>query len=602
MRSRFGYTALCEIHTALKKKIRKLRYIFNTYNRKFLRYELEYKILLGSGVLIVAFLILAYVKYPHLLFNELETSTDVLTTNAQILATIFAITISLTLLGLQYLSQSLTPRILGSFIRSKFIAGLLISYIFSIAVNIFVLSFPKVIEPTKFIYWSYLLLIWCVLYLTSYLFYMIRKIQPTGVLDEIEKQIPLDYDRVIIYKFNQRLIDVPDEQDKFIDLEQILIKTIRNNDFFSYIDYLKLLFKKQITFLENIYKKGPNDEQGYNQMHHDAEAISLYFLRIHKQIYFEILREKNERFLLHYVNGLSEIIKILLKLKAIRPLREINDHFNDVGLQIIDKKLHSTFGFYCQLLDDVAKEEFQNVPSGNLFLEFQDKMVPLNSLPKKEQDERVLGHIIYDYFSYNRLKFFEELSMKASDRGYEDIVVSVKHSLSELLDMAIKKDDNKKMRFWLVSGILNSLKKIHDYSLTKNIDVPFFGLLQLHYKIESIKDEETINSLGILITKYYCDGAINTTKRDYYSAVFHLGIDGRSLVSEYPQITEIIVDSLIECLKIVTKDKKFRNINTDMVAKELNSIQVWNKHKHKKIEDKIDEAFKKYKVKIKNKK
>lgn len=590
-----------ELKSQLKKKIRKLRDRFNTYNQKLLRYELEHKILF-CGMLIVVFLILVYAKYPNLLVSDFENSTDILTTNAQILATIFAITISLTLLGLQYLSQSLTPRILGSFIRSKFIAGLLLSYIFSIAVNIFVLSFPKVIEPTRFVYWSYLLLIWCVLYLTSYLFYMIRKIQPTSVLGEIEKQIPLDYDRLIIYKFNQRLINVPDEQDKFIDLEQIIIKTIRNNDFFSYIDCLKLLFKKEITFLENIYKNGPNDEQGYDQMHHDAEAISLYFLRIHKQIYFEILREKNERFLLHYVNGLSEIIKILLKLKAIRPLREINDHFNDVGSQIIDKKLHSTFRFYCRLLGDVAKEEFRNIPSGNLFLEFQDKMEPFNSLPKKEKDERVLGQIIFDYFSYNRLKFLEELSMKASDRGYEDIVVSVKQSLSELLDMAIKKDDNKKMQLCLVRGILNSLKKIHDYSLTKNIDVPFFGLLELHYKVESIKDEETINSLGILITKYYCDGTINTAKSDYYSAVFHLGIDGRFLVSEYPQITEIIIGSLIECLKIVIKDKKFRHINTDMVVKELNSIKVQNKHKHKKIEDKIDEAFEKYKVKIKNKK
>jgi len=590
-----------ELKFQLKKKIRKLRYSFNIYTQKLLEYKLEYKILF-CGMLTVVFLILIYAKYPTLLFNNLENSTNVLTTNAQILATIFAITISLTMLGLQYLSQSLTPRISGLFIRSKFIAGLLLSYIFSITVNIFVLSFPKVIEPTKFVYSSYLLLIWCIFYLTSYLFYMTRKIQPTSVLNEIEKQIPLDYDRTIIHKFNQRLINVPDEQDKFIDLEQIIIRTIRNNDFFSYIDCLKLLFKKQITFLEDIYKKGTNDKHGYNQIHHNAEAISLYFLRIHKQIYFEILKEKNERFLLHYANELAGIIKLLLKLKAIRPLREVNDHFNDIGLQIIDGKLHSMFRFYCQLLDDVAKEEFRNIPSGNLFLEFQDKMVPLNTLPKKEQDERILGHIIHDYFSYHRLEFFEELSMKASDKGNEDIVVSVKHSLSELLDMAIKKDDNKKMRFWLVGRILERLKKIHDYSLTKNIDVPFFGLLELHNKIESIKDDETIDSLGILITNYYCDGAVNTTKKDYYSGVFHLGIDGRCLVSEYPQITEIIIDSLIECLKIVTKDKKFRNVNKDMIVKELNSIKVWNKHKHKKIKDKIDKAFKGYKIKIKNKK
>lgn len=582
----------------LKSQIRNK---LDIYSQKLLRLLLESKLLLRSGgALIFLFLIIAYV-YPHSFSNNLDRPTDVLATNATILATIFAITISLTILGLQYLSESLTPRIVDSFIKTKFIAGLLFSYIFSILINIFVISFP-IIEAKNFVYYSYLLLIWCVFYLASYLFYMIRKIQPTSALYEIEKQIPVGYDKIIIHKFNQRLINLPDEQDKFIDLEQIVIKTIKNNDFFSFRACLDLLFKKQIIFLSNILKNEPDNERGYDQIHEDAESISLYFLRIQKQIYFEILREKNERFLLHYAKEITEIIKLLLRLKAIRPLRELNDHFNDIGLQIIDKKLHSTFQFYCNLLDGIAKEEFLNIPGGNQLSQFQDTMIPYNTLSKKERDERSLGGIIHDYFSLDRLKFFEDFSAKASDKGYEDIIVSVKHSLSELLDLAIKKDDNKKMQNWLIWRILNSLNKIHDYSLTKNIDTRFFGLLELHYIIESLKDDETINSIGIPITKFYCDGAINTIKKDYFSGLWELGVDGRFLVSKYPQITEIVVDSLIECLKIVSEDNKFEKINKEMVVNELNSLKKWNEPKHKNIEDKIDRAFIKYKVKIKTSK
>ncbi len=578
-----------------------LKYRLNIYTQKLLRHRLESKILLGSGVLIFIFLIVNYF-YPNLFFNNSEKPSDILTTNANILATIFAITISLTLLGLQYISESLTPRIVRSFIKSKFITGLLLSYIFSILINIFVISFPKIIEARNFVYFSYLLLIWCIFYLVSYLFYMIRKIQPTSALYEIEKQIPVGYDKIIIHKFNQKLLNVPDEQDKFIDLEQIIIKTIRNNDFFSFIACLNLLFKKQITYLENIYKEGPNDEQGYEQIHNNADAISLYFLRISKQIYFEILREKNERFLLHYTHELIKIITLLLKLKAISPLRDINDNFNDIGFQIIEGRFQSIFGNYGHFLNKVAKEEFLNIPSGNLFLEFHDGLVPLNNLPKKERDERFLGHMIYDYFSYDRLKFFEKFSMKAADNGYKDIIVSVKHLLFELLDMAIKKDDNNKMRIALVMDILDSLKKIHDYSLTKNINVDFFGLLQLQDIIESLKDEATINSVGILTSKYYCEGTINLIKKDYYFGLSELGIQGRVLVSKYPLITEIVVDSLIESLKIVSEDNKFKKINKEMVVNELNSIKKWNKPKHKNIEDKIDKAFIKYKVKIKTNK
>lgn len=168
-----------------------------------------------------------------------------------------------------------------------------------------------------------------------------------------------------------------------------------------------------------------------------------------------------------------------------------------------------------------------------------------------------------------------------------------------MLDMAIKKDDNKKMQNWLIWRILNCLNKIHDYSLTKNIDTRFFGLLELHYIIESLKDEETINSIGIPITKFYCDSVINTVKKDHFSGLWEFGIEGRVLVSKYPQITEIVVDSLIEYLRIVSEDNKFKNINKEMVVNELNSIKKWNEPKHKKIEDKINNAFIKYRVKIK---
>lgn len=102
--------------------------------QKLLQYD-ENKILIFSVLLIIAFIVLTVLNiFPS--FNEIEMPINVLTTNAQILATIFAITISLTLIGLQYLSQSLTPRIMELFLKSKFIYGLLLSYVFSIAANL----------------------------------------------------------------------------------------------------------------------------------------------------------------------------------------------------------------------------------------------------------------------------------------------------------------------------------------------------------------------------------------------------------------------------------------------------------------------------------
>lgn len=72
-----------------------------------------------------------------------------------------------------------------------------------------------------------------------------------------------------------------------------------------------------------------------------------------------------------------------------------------------------------------------------------------------------------------------------------------------------------------------------------------------------------------------------------------------SLVAKYPKITEIIIDSLIECLKTISKNRKLREVNNDHVIKTPISIKEWNKNKHKRIEDKINKTLIEYNIKNK---
>jgi len=566
--------------------------LFNTFKKRYygLKYlytnlNLELKILFWTIVAVIVFIAISNLSIMRSFFfsNNLDNTGQVVSTNAKIIATIFAITISLTLLGFQYLSQNISPKILYSFFKSKFITIMIIVYIFSIVFNIFVLTF---LEGVIYGYFSFLLLSFCVLYLVSYLYYIINYLQPRSIIKRIEKEIS-----------KTTYID-----ENYEILEQVIIKSIRNNEAFSYKESLDLLFDRQSNFLKKLFDKPITD---YDTRHSDAERIVYYFFRYENSFYFEIIKQKNQTFLVYYLSKLKDLHVILLQLMAIRPYREIRDHFNDIGEDIVELKLKGATDYYSRSLREISKEEFNNIPSGNTFFEFQDHPKFYKELNKNEKTKNTLGHIMYHYFQYDRLTFLVDLYKAAIGKKASNIVLFIKITLDDLLMLAIKKDDNKKMRMWLVNSLLNSLKTIHESSLEKKGDTEYFGFYQLHNIIEDLKDEETINTVGTLIADYYCHSKIETVKNDergaIFKAIFNLGVDGRSLVYKngFDKIVDKIVDTLGTILKISIKNNKLKKISRDSVARELFSIRDWNSHKNKKIKERINKIIKEHNLKLK---
>jgi len=536
--------------------------------------NLELKILYFGILLVILFILITklnLIRNPFLLddYNELK---DVISTNATIIGTIFAITISLTLLGFQYLSQTISPKTLYIFLKSRFITGMIILYLFSILFNIFVLSFCR---DNIYVYFSYLLLSLCLVYLVSYIYYVVNHLQPQNVLIQIGKSIS-----------NYNYWD-----ENYMALEEATIKAIRNNDYLTFLFSLGIIFDKERNFLNKLL-----DQKTYTSR--DIEKIFSLFFRIQEQIYFETIKDKNTLFLSHYIENLANIHTILLKLMAIEPYQTIRGHFNDIGFKIVELKLQNIYVRYWSCLEEITMEEFKSISSGNLIFPFQDKLKDIDDLNEIEKKKWFFGEEIFRDFQYVSLNFLVEFSKKVSDEKIEMLVHLIMSTLSRILGAVVKKGDNKKMQDLLARSILEKMRDIHIYALEKGLNkIPvYLSSFSLRDILIDMQDEEIIDTIGLLITKYCCSAEIENTKRDVYNFLNPLGITGRSLITipRFEKILDEIVNCLIEILELTIKNKNFEKVKKEYIIRELLSIRDFENHKNEKIRNKINKVIKKY--------
>ena len=81
-----------------------------------------------SSVFVATALIFFFGTYFEI--TDQTHAVNFLSVNAELLVTILAVTMSFTLLGLQFLAESYTPRSVGTYLKDKVIYGFPILYIF----------------------------------------------------------------------------------------------------------------------------------------------------------------------------------------------------------------------------------------------------------------------------------------------------------------------------------------------------------------------------------------------------------------------------------------------------------------------------------------
>src|SRR3989344_2989920 len=157
--------------SSIKKKIKLLRPNFEEYISQ------PTSVLLYFSKL----MILIYLMLSHLFINSFtQHFSDLVLSSTTIIATIFAITISLTIIGFQYVMQDFSSKLLKYFFKSYFIIFMILIYTISILFNLIIIALG--VKNIYLLNISISLFIISLLYSITYFYYIIKNMQEEGIL------------------------------------------------------------------------------------------------------------------------------------------------------------------------------------------------------------------------------------------------------------------------------------------------------------------------------------------------------------------------------------------------------------------------------------
>lgn len=517
--------------------------------------------------------ILAYIFLFNLFINlNLENITDVLLNIASITATIFTITISLTIIGFQFLSQNVSNKSLKYLFKSKFFILMVLSYFITILYNLVIVVGN--LQLAYFLHTGIILFIFSMVYTISYFYWIVWILQEENILKVISRYFPE--------------ISLQDEKHEII--KEICLKSIRGNNLIVFSKSLKLLNQREQIFLNRIKNKKLSEDYDFDSRHSEIENIIHYFLNFQRQIFYELIEHKRQDFLPYYIEGIKEIKLIVFPLLAPRPYRDLGEHFNKIGESILEKRFDEIYLFYAHKLAEVVKNEYHKLPKETLEASFDFSKIKNEEESIKK--ERILWKILYDDFNYNRLKFLSNIAKKAIITNQETLNWFPKSILTDILLEAIKIKNCRIIQRELIVKIISLFKEIHKENINHKKVENYFGVLDLHYLIEEM-NEEQIKEIGAFITREYCTAQLELFKIKPSQIVWALGVNGRFFKGDNKNLPllQIIMDTFDAILKDFKK-RKVKEITIDYLSNEIYSILGDNKENNRVV----NKIIKKHKI------
>ena len=516
-------------------------YFFKTFMNYLFRDKLEYGILFIGSILIMILPVL----FLNLHLN-ITTNKEILNTIVQILATIFAISISLTILLVQNISKYITPLIIKSYIRRSYIVGLLLTYCISI-LCITLFSMTDLSNSTFTYYISFIALLWSLVYVVSYLFFMTNNFRITDVVNWVSSKIPTEY------------TDEITKNDIFKELEEIILKAIENNDSKAFEKSIECLYSKYRNLIESIDQiKVCNDSDSIHRFQ-KMNDFDTYFVKIDRLIWAEVKKKNNGHMTMFYLGEINSCFQQILKNKLAEKYTTLifsfTDNFKDAGFTIINE------GLYLINRYDVFLRKYMI----NL----------LNNTDKIPQSEALFRQKeIYDIF-IDLLKHYENLSIRSLEDNKKEIIIMAKSNLTELISSVItnKKGD---LKIDLVEKIIDSLKNIHIECLKNNMNLGYFYFYKAphgpSYLFRGIKVD--INDILPIIIKEYCDSLIVSAEKGYEIYSEELKTIAKEHIKDNPKIAMTLINCCIRLKEICKNDDKINDTLTSIkyYSKEIKDI------------------------------
>jgi len=539
--------------------------------------ETEQKGLIVGFVVITLFSLVSYCVFPSLWSTSFVTSTGVLLTNAQILATVFAITISLTLVGFEYFSQNLSPKIAKSVIESRYTIGLAILFVPAILVNIGISTIYHENVPQIALTISLIFLASCLFYLLAFISYVARTIQPQNQLKIFEESIPENFNEEIVAKVEDNVISGTDPEDYFVEIQHVIQNKIEQREIYQFGEWLNLLIDKEIDYLIEIREVKKDNEINPN----NATAIVNYFLSFQKSIYSQLAGINDTRYIPAYSIQIANVLGLLIDIKSIAAMTTLSNQFKRIGRDIVSFNQETIFEQYFDHIEKITLKLLRSIPQTDYRVsttEIIEQFVDGTS-PEYMWVEGITGQF------GNYVLFSREILTLAIDANFDGVAVTGSNFYVRLLETVLDREEDAK-RIDLVQTITKAQRDVFEYAVKEDVLTSYYTMPGSYEMIAQSPKEVR----EYLVTEF-CEACITAVKHDSYAGPHELGVAGRVLVKEHPELAEEIVDSLIQCLNIVRDQTDFEDIEEQTVVKELSSIKNWNDHNNQAINEAIDRAL-----------
>ena len=383
----------------------------------------EYKKYIVGSIFIIILIGVILDNQDSKITDEAD-AINFLNVNAEILVTVLAVTMSFSVLGLQFLAESYTPRAIGEYLKDIVIACFLALYVFLITFSMFSVTFPEKLPPVIAIQIAFPGTIFSLVYLIYFIDHIIKKIQPDKIIRNTVEKIQEKNWKLIIEKEGK--LDSADPGFRpFIILEQTLLKSVKNNDIGSFnlgMRELGRLLEKWLV--EVIYK--------------EFRVKTTTIVNEIKKIEKEINGDEIEDEIKIIVDGINEKIKKEIEING----DEIEDEIKIIvdGIKIIEKEIKIIEKEIKIIEKEIKKENSDEewvkkqksiLKKSILKKSILRKLLKIKKLEKLELEFESDSEYVYSFF----FKIFSELFAECKINHREQLIIKYQNQLFEQIIM-----------------------------------------------------------------------------------------------------------------------------------------------------------------------
>jgi hypothetical protein len=430
-------------------------------------------------------------------FGTTSDATNLVTTLAQVEATVFALVITFLFVLVEFTNSAYSPRLIKSITKQFQFRRMSLSALLSIAVKFWLLAnVPLYIgngsnpRNNLLIDWSLVLTAFSVISYVLFIRYTLNLMQPEFIAKQILAKFDQNWMQSIRKNWakrnrHQRYILYMD--DPMIPFERFLAKTIERGDIYS-TKVALLSFNEKISDSMNIDDGGTVDNYLFGQMGNIIDILSNTNSETSLELFCGIVGDLT----IPSEKVIKQSDYVLLDTPVgSKTLMYIAEKAISMGMISASRQAIFELDRRCELA-------IRTLPSYSELWIYnpENQKLPTEESKKLWENDQKVESVMQGYFSA-----FSTFGQQVAEKGYHNLVFTTTNVLASQSSNILKNIENENYQFRLMISCLSQLEKIIR-SVCKSGIKNSVTLSPLSYSVDSIKDENIALLLADYSAKY----------------------------------------------------------------------------------------------------